>query len=125
MCDTRAPQPFIKVRYRHPCFNCKHDLAYYLLIAKCGPLPSADSYRGSYFIPVSSIDCIDDWEIELKLAEQEVGPIELAEFDDGWVPDFALCQAKEWESGVLNEEQLNTGRLMFEELSRQLSVLGL
>ena len=125
MCDTRAPQAFIKVRYRHKCFNCEQDLAYYLLIAKCGPLRSADSCRASYFIPVSSIDCIDDWEIELKLAKQEVGPIELADFDDEWVPDFALCQAKEWESGVLNEEQLNTGRLMFEELSRQLSVLGL
>ena len=125
MCDVRAPQSFIKVRYRHPCFHCKRDVAYYLLIAKCGPLQSADSYRGAYFIPISSIDCIDDWEVELKLAEQEVGPIEVEDFDDQWGQDFALCQASEWECGVLNEEQINTGRLMFEELSRQLSVLGL
>ena len=125
MCDTRAPQDFIKVRYRHKCFNCDEDLAYYLLIPKCGPLRSASSVRASYFIPISSITCIDDWEIELKLKKQEVGQIELAEYDDEWVPDFALCAASEWECGVLNEEQLNTGRLMFEELSRQLATMGM
>ena len=124
MCDISAPQPFIKVKYR-PCFYCRKELGYYLLIAKCGPLPSADSYRGAYFIRVSSIDCIDEWEVELELAKQEVAPIELGDFDDQWGREFALDQASEWECGMLNEEQINTGRLMFAELSRQLSVLGL
>ena len=125
MCDARAPQSFIRVKYRHACFNCKHDEAFFLLIAKCGPLPSANSVRGSHFIPVTSLKCIDEWEIELKLKEQEVGPVELGEFDDHWVPDFALCGAREWESGVLDVDQLKTSRLMFAELNRQLAVLGL
>ena len=125
MCEVQAPQPFIRVKYKHPCFHCGCDEAFYLLIPKCGPLLHAESVRGSHFIAIFDIRCIDDWEIECKLKKQEVGPIELGEYDDHWVPDFALCQAQEWESGVLSRDQLSTGRLMFEELNRQLATLGL
>ena len=78
-----------------------------------------------YFIRVSNIECIDEWEVELELAKQEVASIELEDFNDQWGREFSLCQAREWECGMLNEEQINRSRVLFAELSRRLGVLGL
>ena len=125
MCEVQAPQHFIRVKYKTKCYHCECAEAYYLLIPKCGPLTSAESVRGSHFVAIYDIKCIDDFEIECTLREKEVGPIELEEYDDHWVPDFPLCQAEQWECGVLNSDQLNTGRLMFEELNRQLATINL
>ena len=124
MCDISAPQPFIKIKYR-PCFYCRKDTGYFLLLAKVGPLQSVNAHRGMHIIRVSNIECIDEWEIELELAKQEVTPIELEDFHDQWGEEFSLCQMRDWECGMLDADQINRSRVLFAELSRRLGVLGL
>ena len=94
-------------------------------MAKCGPLQSANAHRGMHIIRVSNIECIDEWEVELELAKQEVTPVELEDFNDQWGAEFSLCQARDWECGMLDEEQINRSRVLFAKLSRRLGVLGL
>ena len=124
MCDISAPLPFIRIKYR-PCHFCGEHTGYFILLPKVGPLRSPNDHRGMHIIKITHINCIDDWEVQLELAKQEVTSVELEEFTDHWGEEFALCQASDFEFGILDTNQLQRSRVLFQELSRRMGALDL
>ena len=93
MCSGQLPIQFFKVTYKL-CEDCAshqrtrqtdridtvkgncHQVKYYVLIHKCGPLVEW-GHRGSHLIRTGDIDSLSQEEIDLQLALEPIGPVEL------------------------------------------------
>ena len=53
-----------------------YQIKYYVLIHKCGPLIEG-GHRGSHLIRTGDIDSLSQEEIDLQLALEPIGPVEL------------------------------------------------
>ena len=122
MCDVTAPIHFVHIKYK-TCPTCGEYSKHFLLLPKVGPLLDLEKHRGLYYIQVSDISMIDDWEIEIQLKEQSVSPVELGEFDNFVPYELTLCAAQEIEFGVLTEEQLSRSRELFQSINVSLNLL--
>ena len=125
MCDASAPLKFITIEYP-ACPDCgDYYYKHYILLSKVGPIKDLAHHRGIYFIQVADLELIDDWEIDIKLKQQEVSPVELEEFDDFDLSHLRICEATDIKYGVLTEEQLNRSRMFFQNIDEQLRLLNI
>ena len=125
MCDVSEPTKFLTIEYPAcpDCGGCYYR--HFLLLPKVGPLRDDLAHRGVYLIQVADLALIDDWEVEEKLRQQEITPVELEEFDDFDLSHLRICEATEIRHGVLSEDQLSRSRIIFQNIDEQLKVLNI
>ena len=125
MCDVSAPLKFLTIEYP-ACPDCGgYYYKHYILLPKVGPIKDLAHHRGAFFVQVADLALIDDWEIEIKLRQQEVSPVELEEFDDFDLSHLRICEATEIRHGVLSEDQVNRCKIIFQNIDEQLKALNL
>ena len=125
MCDVSAPLKFVTIEYP-ACPDCgDYYYKHFVLLPKVGPVKDLAQHRGVYLIQIADLELIDDWEIDIKLKQQEVSPVELEDFDDFDLSHLRVCEATDIKHGVLTEEQLNRSRMFFQNIDEQLRLLNI
>ena len=102
--------------------NC-YQIKYYVLIHKCGPLVE-EGHRGSHLIETGDIDSLSQEEIDLQLALEPIGPVELEPLTNSCPGQFCklnLAQADLLEFGVITTtDSMDRISLMFNEMTLEL-----
>ena len=95
-------------------------IKYYVLIHKCGPLVEG-GHRGSHLIRTGDIDSLSQEEIDLQLALEPIGPVELEPLTNSCPGQFCklnLAQADLLEFGVITTtDSMDRVSLMFNEMT--------
>ena len=149
MCSGQLPLQFFKLTYRlcEDCTSSQRDrqvdrsqrdrqaegieavkavkrscyqIKYYVLIHKCGPLVEG-GHRGSHLIRTGDIDSLSQEEIDLQLALEPIGPVELEPLTNSCPGQFCklnLAQADLLEFGVITTtDSMDRVSLMFNEMT--------
>ena len=100
-----------------------YQIKYYVLIHKCGPLVEG-GHRGSHLIETGDIDSLSQEEIDLQLALEPIGPVELEPLTNSCPGQFCklnLAQADLLEFGVITTtDSMDRISLMFNEMTLEL-----